>query len=810
MKFLVTKTKRQTLLESFAEEELQNYLQVILQSVFEEPNDLPQTTLKIQLLVKDRTAESREGYTISSHSEDSIECHEILGNSPVGLLYGVYRYLEEWGLRFSLHGDVLPTGETLRVPKNPAIEDYPVFEKRGLNTWGAHSFGLDAWSKADFRRFFAQMAKLQMNFFTLHCYPEGLHYSNTKRTPEGRAFDAEPWVWIGEESMIEENGTVNRAYPASLYNTGLHRIWGSIEPADTKKFPFGANALFPESLWSSEVMQDFAPSPKSNKDCCALFNRMGSFLAEAFEWAHALGIEVGLGIEVPLRVPERILGRVGPLTKEEKGKYYRGIFERIRRTHPLDYFWLWTPESWTWDGNSEEEYQMVVEEILIADQVLDELGRPFQLAVSGWVMGPAGNRARLHQDIPKHIPMSSLFRQMGFTPIDPSYPDFKGREIWAIPWLESDAYKGMQAIQLEAGRMLHDVKDAKDAGCRGLLGLHWRTHEVDPVVRSMARATWGNGLDEPVIESTPEARDEYSMHPREISTRSFYQDFALHEFGPEAAESIGTIFSEWDSNQIELLENGCPTNLLHDSLTTETNVFRAFRSLRKLVGELPTIEHPVHAARLDYWLGMFAQEQHLAETCFHLFTLKTKMEALEDHGSVESAVEAYAKCLNSFTQAATRLIESADSTGALGMITNLMTNPRMLPYVLSKGDELMALMNKTGLNGTDLPSPIQEYLGKPKIKVCSPPTYWPADREVSIDVSVLSEKRISEVRCIWYELNGSALERTQRLNQQSETQWRITFPASKETIAYRFEADSEGSSKLIWPQDNPVGILHRA
>ena len=27
---------------------------------------------------------------------------------------------------------------------------------------------------------------------------------------------------------------------------------------------------------------------------------------------------------------------------------YEGMFRRIGQTHPLDYYWFWTPEGWTW------------------------------------------------------------------------------------------------------------------------------------------------------------------------------------------------------------------------------------------------------------------------------------------------------------------------------------------------------------------------------------------------------------------------------------------------------------------------------
>ena len=34
---------------------------------------------------------------------------------------------------------------------------------------------------------------------------------------------------------------------------------------------------------------------------------------------------------------------------------YEGIFHRAAEAYPLDYYWFWTPEGWTWSGVKEEE-----------------------------------------------------------------------------------------------------------------------------------------------------------------------------------------------------------------------------------------------------------------------------------------------------------------------------------------------------------------------------------------------------------------------------------------------------------------------
>ena len=67
--------------------------------------------------------------------------------------------------------------------------------------------------------------------------------------------------------------------------------------------------------------------------------------------AHELGVKVCIGTETPLVIPgnsEKTYGinRYDQVVSE----LYRGMFTRIMKTMPIDYYWLWTPENWTWHG----------------------------------------------------------------------------------------------------------------------------------------------------------------------------------------------------------------------------------------------------------------------------------------------------------------------------------------------------------------------------------------------------------------------------------------------------------------------------
>ncbi len=36
------------------------------------------------------------------------------------------------------------------------------------------------------------------------------------------------------------------------------------------------------------------------------------------------------------------------------------MFERIMKTHPLDYYWLWTDENWTWSPVTQQQIDAVM------------------------------------------------------------------------------------------------------------------------------------------------------------------------------------------------------------------------------------------------------------------------------------------------------------------------------------------------------------------------------------------------------------------------------------------------------------------
>ncbi|HOY59555.1 MAG TPA: malectin domain-containing carbohydrate-binding protein, partial [Verrucomicrobiota bacterium] len=412
----------------------------------------------------------------------------VLGGDDLGTLYGAYRYAERLGARFYLHGDVLPDE---RLREWPIVHETgkPLFALRGVNPWGSHPFGFDAWGADDYKALFTQLAKLRMNFLGVHCYPEGLPY-------------AEPTVWHGVGGDFDAAGRVRQSYVSRYFNTLLTPGWGDYRPKKTGDYSFGGAELFDDEAWAPEVLAGYCPLPATPEDCNDVFNRMAAQFRDAFTFARQLGVKTCVGTEAPLTLPKAVSERLraagqDPGSPAAKQTVYEGTFRRIMASHPLDYYWIWTPEGWTWEGNQPAQYSNTVADIQLALDALQRVNAPFQLATAGWVLGPVHDRAAFDRDLPKQVPMSAINRNTGATEVDPAFGRIVGRETWAIPWLESDNREGLAAVQLEAGRMRRDAVDALAYGCTGLMGLHWRTDMLSPNVAALAQAAWDQSWKQP-------------------------------------------------------------------------------------------------------------------------------------------------------------------------------------------------------------------------------------------------------------------------------------------------------------------------
>ena len=422
-----------------------------------------------------------QAYSLKTVATGACEIVLVVGGDDVGTLYGAYRLVEHLGVRFYLHGDVIPDRKIkLRFP-DLAEESRPLFKLRGIQPFHDFPEGPDWWNRDDYLAVISQLPKLRMNFIGLHTYPEGRP-------------NAEPTVWIGLREEIGEQGQVNFSYPASYQNTQRGN-WG-YAAKKTSDFLFGAAQLFECEHYGPQVMAGFLPQADTPQKCNVVFNRTGAMLHDAFRHARQLGIKTCVGTETPLVVPKLVAQRLNaqgkcPTNMAVIQELYEGIFQRAAQAYDPDYYWFWTPEDWTWRGAKPEEIAATTNDLFAAIAATKKVKAPFQLATCGWVLGPQQDRAMFDKILPKELALSCINREVGKTPIDKGFAEVSGRSKWAIPWLEDDP--ALTIPQLWAGRMRRDAADALRYGCDGLMGIHWRTRILSPNVAALAQAAWDQG-----------------------------------------------------------------------------------------------------------------------------------------------------------------------------------------------------------------------------------------------------------------------------------------------------------------------------
>lgn len=400
----------------------------------------------------------------------------ISGGSDIAVLYGAYAFAEKLGVRFYLDGDVIPDA---KIPfEIPTLDEtrVPLFELRGIQPFHDFMEGPDWWNEDDYLAYVIQLARLRMNFLGLHCYPEG-------------GVGPEPLVWIGVTNDIAESGNVKFSYPAFWANTSKG-TWG-YAPMKTSEYAGGAAMLFAGDDYGPDVAEGLMPRPVSPEQCNEMFNRVARQMKTVFAKARELRIKTCIGTETPLTIPKLLaehLKELGIDSTNAARALYAGMFKRIAQASPVDYYWLWTPEDWTWGGNKPGQLENTIRDMQTALAALEDLGRPFTLATCGWVLGPAHNRAALDEFLPKSSPMSCINRQVGHDGVEPAFANLSGRPKWAIPWMENDP--NMVGAQPWVGRMRHDAVDARRFGCTGLFGIHWRTKALAPNVAAIAAAGW--------------------------------------------------------------------------------------------------------------------------------------------------------------------------------------------------------------------------------------------------------------------------------------------------------------------------------
>jgi hypothetical protein len=755
----------------------------------------------------------------------------VAGGDPVGTLYAAYRLAERWGVRFYLHGDVVPDGRVALEILNFEEHGRPLFDRRGIQPFHDFPEGPDWWNAEAYKAVVGQLPKLRMNFFGLHTYPEG-------------GVGPEPVVWIGPPGEIEpgpaargphplplsrtekggRGGRVRASYPSRHFTT-LNGTWGD-RPMQTGQYTFGAAQLFTRDDYGADYMSGMSPLPKTPEDCNRLFARMGGVLRQAFTLARRLGVKTCLGTETPLVIPTPVKQRLKAAGKDPASpavveEVYEGIFRRIAATHPLDYYWFWTPEGWTWEPVKPEQIQATLADFRSAIAAARKVKAPFTLATCGWVLGPPQQPALFDQFLPRDMPMSCINRLVGHEFVEKGFANVHGRPIWAIPWLEDDP--ALTAAQLWAGRMRRDAADARAYGCTGLLGIHWRTRILGPNVSALARAAWensglkgpGSGCEQPNPE--PRTRNRYADAPassvtpartnRYLRADDFYADWAQAEFGPEAAGPLGRLFARIDGRLPRPADwvNG-PGGIKPDPRPW-SEVQKEYAFVDQMQAHGPQVCGAGSRERFEYWLESFRYLRAMARVNCTWARYNQAVEAAKREKDPaagrrvarDRALPLRKELVAEVAEVQRHLLATISTYGELGTVTNWQQH--LLPDLLSvPGEELSHLLGGP-LSADALPP--RELCLPPRIVVPVVRSGLSAGEPLELTVILLGLKP-KEAAVFWRPLGAGRFERVP-LRHVARGVYAATLPAqsTRFDLEYYVQAVPESGAALVFPATAP-------
>ena len=137
-------------------------------------------------------------------------------------------------------------------------------------------------------------------------------------------------------------------------------------------------------------MMNVSPWPHTDAENVDIFNKVGKMLNASFKLAHELGVKTCVGTETPLTIPGKVKSKLKAEGKDPesdlvKTELYEGMFTRIEKAYPLDYYWFWTNEDWTWKREKPGEIEMCENDIQDAMAARNVLMRDLLLQPVGGV-----------------------------------------------------------------------------------------------------------------------------------------------------------------------------------------------------------------------------------------------------------------------------------------------------------------------------------------------------------------------------------------------------------------------------------------
>lgn len=509
-----------------------------------------------------------EEYLLKTFTQKDRKVLMVTGKDAFSTLYAAYKLMESYGIRYTLAGDVIPDGKIML--ELPVIDKVfsPQFAVRGMlpyHSWNPE--GPENWNEDAYKSFLTQQVKMGLNFM-------GLIYDFENSDRRTYVFPPEKQHWSAGDYWIDT--------PVC-----------------------GADQAMKSNLYGNDRWLEARKLAKPEEQTAYMKQANMKFMGEVFSFAHLFNVKCAIGAE-----------------NRGDQAYFEKLFNDISKTVKPDFFWISSPETWSYSSPPQNTTDELLSTYKAALAARKSTNAPFEIASMGWALGPQNDPLVLDRNLPKELIMSTQNLNVGKGAVQPEWAQITNRRKWDIPWMEDDF--NLLSPQLWVKRTIQNAADAKKYGCEGLIGVHWRTKTLTPQMMALADLGWNNQLE----------------------VQSFYADFSKTNFGNEVANEIAAIFQAIDSQVPEVSQwlDMWPGGLKKDSTYWTLNQEK-FDFVNQLENLRPRIKGNGNLERFDYYLNQFKYLRGMAK-------LRTNMGTPKQAESLHETMNA--------------IIQSASTIGEIG------------------------------------------------------------------------------------------------------------------------------------------------
>jgi hypothetical protein len=317
----------------------------------------------------------------------------------------------------------------------------------------------------------------------------------------------------------------------------------------------------------------------------------------------------------------------------------------------------------------------------------------------------------------------------------------------------------------------------------------------------------GGGAYEDYMADLEATEDESRLLPAD----DFYADWALHQFGPEAAEPIAEIFSRIDCHLHE------PSTWIHGPGGIVTNnkpwpqVAKSYEFVDELAGLGAKIQGAGNRERFDYWLNSFRFMKAMARVGCTLGALDSAVQQMKNEKDVSrrkmfathKVLPLRRQLAQNWADMADYLLATVSNSGEMGTVANIEQHSMRKLQLLNKHDKAIE-----EAFGEPLPAdtkPGHEYRGPTRVIVPTVRTSLMAEEDLKLKVIILSQNE-PRSGCLCWRPMGAGNYNKIPLVHVSRGTYSVTIPAERieaKDLEYHVKVTADDGREITFPATAP-------